>query len=129
MNTRLLLIIAIVGILGCLVFLYHRENDVRSGWASMNAAMAHHQDDPKPLGPVLVKDTQWSDYVLLGWPSKEHAHQYEWIILDSTPGGNVMRTPPNGKFVLPCAYLAKLANQAKIDRTVQAFLAGRCSKE
>jgi hypothetical protein len=127
-NVGVTLKVPIVGILGYLSFLFYQENAVGSAWASLNAAVAHHQDDPKPLSPVIVKGARWSSYVLLGWPSQGRAHQYEWIILDSTPGGSVMKTPTDGQFILTCSYLADLETKVTVDRAVHRFLAARCSK-
>ena len=111
-----------------LCFTLYRTNAVGSGWASLTAAVMHHQDDPKPLSPVVVENVPWSSYVLLGLPSLRPEEKYDWIILDSTPGGDVMRTPPDGNIVVDCAYLANLATKLSINRTVHQFLAARCSR-
>lgn len=117
-----------VGIFGSLVFIIYRANAVGSGWASLTAAMAHHQDDPRPLAPVVVKNVPWSSYTLLGWPSQNHEAKYDWIILDSTPGGDILKMPPDGNFVVTCAYLADLTTKVNIDPAVHGFLAAQCSK-
>jgi hypothetical protein len=118
--------VIIASIFGFLCFVFYKNNAVGSGWAILNAAVAHHQNDLEPHSPVIVRGAHWWNYVLLGLPSQDRTHPYDWIIVDSTPGGNVMKTPDDGHFILTCAYLAELERQVAVDRAVHRFLAARC---
>ena len=118
--------IIITSAFGFMCLVLYRCNSVGSSWATLNAAMAQHQGDRGPHSPVLTRGTHWWDYVLLGLPSQERTYPYDWIILDSTPGGNVIKTPDDGHFILTCSYLGDLERQVSVDRAVHRFLAARC---
>jgi hypothetical protein len=120
--------VIIAGVFVSLCLMLYRCNSVGSGWATVTRAMAQHQGDPSPRSPVLIKGTHWCNYVVLGLPSRDGTHPYDWIILDATPGGDLIRNPLDGHFVLTCAYLADLQRQVSVDRAVHRFLAARCLK-
>jgi hypothetical protein len=120
--------VIIASVFGFLCLLLYRCNSVGSGWATLNVAMARHQGDRDPRSPVLIKGAHWWSYVLLGLPSQDRTYPYDWIIVDSTPGGSVIKNPDDGRFILTCSYLADLERQVSVDRAVHRFLAGRCSR-
>lgn len=120
--------VIIASVSGFLCLLLYRCNSVGSGWATLNAAMAQHQGDRDARSPVLIKGARWWNYVLLGLLSQDRTYPYDWIIVDSTPGGSVIKNPDNGHFILTCSYLSDLERQVSVDRAVHQFLAERCLK-
>ena len=127
-TARVVIKTIIASAFGFMCLVLYRCNSVGSSWATLSAAMAQHQGDHRPYSPVLIRGTHWWNYAVLGIPSQIQTHPYDWIILDSTPGGDLIKNPVDGHFVLTCSYLADLEGQVSLDRDVHRFLAARCLK-
>lgn len=118
--------VIITSVLGVLFLLLYRCDSVGSASSTLTIAMTQHQGDRDPQAPLLIKGAHRWNYVVLGVPSQGRTHPYEWIIVDSTPGGGLIKNPDNGHFALTCSYLEDLERQVSVDRAVHRFLAGRC---
>ena len=120
--------IVIAGVFGLLFLFLYRQNSEGSAWSEVTMAMARHQGDRAPLSPLLIRGAHWWSYVVLGVPSADRTYPYEWVILDSTPGGRVITSSPDGHFMLKCSYLVDLERQVSVARAVHRYLVARCQR-
>ena len=108
------------------IYIGYENIAVKKAWVDLAAAAHKHAGDLDVHAPVIVGRESGTNYVVLGVPSGSRIEPFEWIILDATPDGLVMRNPVEGHFVLTCSYLAELTSTIHIELAVHKFLAARC---
>ena len=108
------------------IYLGYENIAVKKAWVDLAAAAHTHAGDLDVHGPVIVSRESGINHVVLGIPSGSRIEPFEWIIIDATPGGLIMRNPMEGHFVLTCSYLADLTGKVRVDSAVRKFLSARC---
>ena len=98
----------------------------KSATADVQGVELRHRDDHDKTSPLVVRNELGRPYVMLGLPSGNRDFPRDWIILNATPGGSMVKMPEDGRFELTCAYLASVQRQVEIVAEVDKFLAARC---
>jgi len=116
----------VMSVCGYFVITAWRMSVIKSATAYVQAIWIGYRDDRDKVTPLLIKDERKSRYILLGVPPGNTAHPRDWIIVNATPGGEIVTVPGDGRFAVACSYLTVLQREVNVDRKVGQFLASRC---
>src|SRR5262245_23793174 len=87
--TRVVLLLAVLGVLGYLSVVVHGQVVEKEAWTILQATEFHHRNDPEKGSPLLLEHEGGSKYVLLGLPSGVSDFPRDWLILNAIPGGAI----------------------------------------